>query len=164
MIQDNYHYAFDDEYLGIPKELITDVMLYPAPTSHNTKGIKIKALWDTGATHSCLSQKIAEDLGLKPIDTTIVHGVNHSQAANIVLASIELTNGLLFQDRRFSVSKIPGADALIGMDIIMKGDFAISNSGGKTRFSFVIPPFKEKISFKEKADEINKQLWKIKPN
>jgi len=44
------------------------------------------------------------------------------------------------------------------MDIIMKGDFAISNGGGKTRFSFVVPSFNEKISFTEKADEINKQL------
>ena len=157
MIHDKYHYAFDDDYSGIPKELKTDVMLFPSPTSRDTKGITLKAIWDTGATHSCLSQKIAEDLGLKPIDTTIVHGVNNSQVATIVIASIGLSNGLFFPDRRFSVSKIPGADILIGMDIIMKGDFAISNGGGKTRFSFVIPSFKEKISFREKADEINKQ-------
>jgi len=157
----DYHYAFDGEYRGIPKELKTDVMLFPSPTNRDTKGITIKALWDTGATHSCLSQKIAQDLGLKPIDTIIVHGVNNSQVANVVIASIGLTNGLFFTDRRFSVSKIPGADVLIGMDIIMKGDFAISNSGGKTLFSFVIPPFEEKISFTEKADEINKRLSEL---
>jgi predicted aspartyl protease len=158
MTPDNYHYAFDNEYSGIPKELKTDVMLFPSPTSRETKGITIKAIWDTGATHSCISQKIADDLGLKPIDTVIVHGVNNSQVANIVIASIGLSNGLFFPDRRFSVSKIPGADILIGMDIIMKGDFAISNGGGKTRFSFVVPSLNEKISFTEKADEINKRL------
>jgi len=49
------------------------------------------------------------------------------------------------------------------MDIIMKGDFAISNGGCKTQFSFVIPPFKEKISFTEKADEINKRLSELSP-
>ena len=27
MMPENYHYAFDDEYSGIPKELKTDVML-----------------------------------------------------------------------------------------------------------------------------------------
>jgi hypothetical protein len=48
------------------------------------------------------------------------------------------------------------------MDIIMLGDFAISNSEGKTRFSFVMPPFRNKISFTEKADAINDRLSRSK--
>ena len=32
-----------------------------------------------------------------------------------------------------------GIDILIGMDIISKGDFAISNYNGKTQFSFRLP-------------------------
>ena len=30
-------------------------------------------------------------------------------------------------------------DVLIGMDIITQGDFAVTNLGGKTKFSFRIP-------------------------
>jgi len=67
MTPDKYHYAFDDEYSDIPKELKTDVMLFPSPTSRETKGITIKALWDTGATHSCLAQKIAVERQLEVI-------------------------------------------------------------------------------------------------
>lgn len=32
-----------------------------------------------------------------------------------------------------------GIDVLIGMDVISKNDFAISNYNGKTQFSFRIP-------------------------
>jgi len=60
-------------------------------------------------------------------------------------------------DIRFSVCDIPGTDVLIGMDIIMIGDFAISNGNGKTLFSFAIPPFKNKVSYTEKADSINRR-------
>jgi hypothetical protein len=43
------------------------------------------------------------------------------------------------------------------MDIITMGDFVINNADGQTLFSFVIPPFKDKISFSEKAGSINKK-------
>jgi len=156
MSENTYHYAFDAEYGGVPNELKTEAMIFPS-SSRDTRGIKTSILWDTGATHSCLSPKIVKDLGLKPIDTIIVHGVNSSKVADVVIASIGLANGLFLAGRRFSVSEIPGTDILIGMDIIMMGDFAISNGGGKTRFSFVIPPFENKVSFTEIADGINKK-------
>jgi hypothetical protein len=146
-----YHYAFDEKYHGVPNELKTEAVIFPFPAGRGAKGIKTSILWDTGATHSCLSPNIVSCLGLKPIDTIVVHGINSSQAADVVLASIGFSNGLFLADRRFSVSKIPGTDVLIGMDIIMMGDFAISNGGGATQFSFAIPPFKDKISFEEKA-------------
>ena len=157
MSDNTYHYAFDTEYGGVPNELKTEATIFPSP-SCDSKGIKTSMLWDTGATHSCLSPKIVKELGLKTIDTIIVHGVNSSKIADVVIASIGLANGLFLADRRFSVSEIPGTDILIGMDIIMMGDFAISNGGGKTQFSFVIPPFENKISFTEIADGINKGL------
>ena len=94
---------------------------------------------------------MVRELGLLPIDSCIVRGINHNQISDIVVASISLSDDLLLTGRRFSVNNIPGADVLIGMDIIMTGDFVINNAGGKTLFSFVIPPFKDKISFSEKA-------------
>jgi hypothetical protein len=159
MIADNkYHRAFDTEYGNIVKELKTEATLFPAPKSLAAKGIKTSVIWDTGATHSSLSIKIAKDLELKPIDTKVVRGVNSSKLVDVVIAEIELANGTLLANRRFSVCDIPGTDVLIGMDIITLGDFAISNSGGKTLFSFAIPPFKNKISFTEKANDINDRL------
>jgi len=147
------HYAFDAEFSTVVSELITDVSIFSSP---NSQGIKTYAVWDTGATHSVLSPKIVNNLQLIPIDSSLVSGINHSQYADIVIASIGLTNGLLLPDIRFSVCDIPGTDVLIGMDIIMMGDFAISNGDGKTLFSFAIPPFKNKVSYINKANNINK--------
>lgn len=47
---------------------------------------------------------------------------------NVGIAYVEVTEGDLM-----------GEDVLIGMDIITRGDFAITNVGGKTTFSFRIP-------------------------
>jgi hypothetical protein len=44
---------------------------------------------------------------------------------------------------------------LIGMDIIMMGDFVISNGGGTTLFSFAIPPLPQKIDLVDEADAEN---------
>ena len=54
---------------------------------------------------------------------------------------IILNNEVIFTDWNVMVSKIgaQGIDILIGMDIISKGDFAISNYDGKTQFSFRLP-------------------------
>jgi hypothetical protein len=38
---------------------------------------------------------------------------------------------------------------LIGMDLIGLMDFAITNGGEQTQFSFAIPPFKERIDFEK---------------
>jgi len=161
MPDNQYHYAFDAEYSGILRELVTVADIFPYPTFHDTKGIRTNILWDTGATYSSLSPKIVQSLGLRAIDTIVVHGVNNAtKIADVVIASITLSDSISLAGKRFSVIEIPGADVLIGMDIIMLGDFAISNGEGKTQFSFVIPPFKNKIAFTEKANAINDRLSK----
>ena len=154
---DNRYYAFDTEYIKIVREITTPISLFSSHASAEGKCIKTFAVWDTGATHSVLSPKIVQELGLFPIDTCIVRGINHDQISDIVIASISLTSELFLTGRRFSVNNIPGADVLLGMDIITMGDFVINNADGQTLFSFVIPSFKDKISFSKKADSINKK-------
>jgi len=98
MPDNKWHYAFDAEFSSVVRELITDVSIFP---SQNSQGIKTYAVWDTGATHSVLSPKIVNNLHLIPIDSSLVSGINHSQYADIVIASIGLANGLLLPDIDF---------------------------------------------------------------
>ena len=44
-----------------------------------------------------------------------------------------------------------GIDVLIGMDIISKGDFAISNYDEKTQFSFRLPSQKD-VDYKQELN------------
>ena len=151
-----YH-PLDFEYKKIVREISTPVTLYSSFSSSEGKIVTTSAVWDTGANHSILSPKIVQELGLCAIDTKLVHGINKSNClSDIVIATIRLTHDLVLTGRRFSVNNIPGTDVLIGMDIIMLGNFVINNTDGKSSFSFVIPPLKEKISFSKIVEKINK--------
>jgi hypothetical protein len=142
---------YDIEYSHIVKEIFTPITIYASSNSPEGKFIIVDALWATGATHSVFSPKIVNELGLHSIDTWVVGGINKEIMSDVVVATIILPNGTVFTEKRFSVNEIPGADVLIGMDIISRGDFVITNAKGKTMFSFVIPTLNNKISFKEFA-------------
>jgi hypothetical protein len=141
------HYAYDLEYSHIIREIRTPISVYSSRTFADGKCIKTEAVWDTGATLSAMSPKIVQDLSLSPIDQCYIGGINGEKQSDVVIVSVILPNGMLLTGRRFFVSNIPGADIIIGMDIISMGDFVITNARGKTMFSFVIPTLNNKISF-----------------
>ena len=68
------------------------------------------------------------------------------------LINLVLNNEVIFRNWIVMDSEIgaQGIDVLIGMDIISQGDFAISNYGGKTQFSFRIPS-QEHIEFQNEG-------------
>jgi hypothetical protein len=78
--------------------------------------------------------------------------VNNTSIADVVKISVRLPNKVLVDDINATVCDLtPGIDMLIGMDIILSGDFAISNAGGRTLFTFAIPPFENKTDLYEKT-------------
>lgn len=68
-----------------------------------------------------------------------VHGANGAFQAETYLVNIALPNAVIFPGVRVTKGDFIGADVLIGMDIINKGDFTVTNLGGITKFSFRIP-------------------------
>ena len=68
------------------------------------------------------------------------------------LVSIALPNKVGFSSVRVTKGEIPGADVLIGMDIIGAGDFSVTNSGGITKFSYRTPSI-EHIDYVEQAKQ-----------
>jgi hypothetical protein len=94
------------------------------------------ALWDTGATNSVILENVVVKLGLKP---TGMRNVNHANGVNTYDINILLENDIVFQALEVSQGILTGMDVLIGMDIISTGDFAITTSQGKTKFSFQMP-------------------------
>ncbi|MFN8394274.1 MAG: hypothetical protein U0176_06305 [Bacteroidia bacterium] len=98
-------------------------------------------LWDTGATCCCITKNVAQALGLNPgAEGICAHGCRiclgehlrslFSVAKHIVAINLEVTE----------ISAVSeDMDAIIGMNIIGLGDFAVSNFDGRTQMTFRVP-------------------------
>ena len=103
--------------------------------------ISFKALWDTGATHSSIAQKVVDACGLvaESVQPKAHHAYGVAENVPVFLVNIRLLNNVGFSGIRVSRGQFLGADVLIGMDIIGSGDFAVTNRNGRTKFSFRVP-------------------------
>ena len=141
--------AFRKEYSDITLRLTTEAVVADIAAQ---KADKVTALWDTGAMLSSVTPAIARNLNLIPTNKIKVNGVNNISMADVTRLTIELPNQVVLQNIKVVICNlVEGIDLLIGMDIIKLGDLSISNGGGKTLFSFAIPPFDDKTDFYEKA-------------
>lgn len=142
--------AVTTKYTSITRTLLNEVYITQAfdpssspkpPTPTDVGAKKFKAIWDTGATGTVISQRVIDECGLKP---TGVERVNTASQKGVLttayLTCIYLPNRIVIPELRVIKGIIAGgADVLIGMDIISQGDFSITNHQGKTVFSFRIP-------------------------
>jgi hypothetical protein len=99
-----------------------------------------QALWDTGASGACISKSLAERLDLRSVEMCDVSGISGIHSAQVYLIDIILPNNVIVKQVRATEFLDNGMfNAIIGMDIITLGDFAISNKDGNTMLSFRIP-------------------------
>lgn len=103
--------------------------------------LTVEALWDTGASGSCISQDVVEKMGLKPTGMTHVLTPSGKDTRYTYLVDVVLPNNVRIPDLHVIESEIgaQGIGFLVGMDIISAGDFAVSNFNGRTCFTFRIP-------------------------
>jgi hypothetical protein len=98
------------------------------------------AVWDTGATISCISNKVIKELGVSPFGYRYVDTANGRMKCGKYEVSLCLPNSVISQNIIMSgFSGGENIDLLIGMDIINAGDFSITNANGVTAASFRIP-------------------------
>ena len=115
---------------------------------------QVRALWDTGATGSCISKGLAKHLNLKPIDMCTVRGVSGPAESYVYYIDLLLPSNVEILNVRVSEFLDNGTfEIIVGMDIITIGDFAISNKDGKSTVSFRTPPADEYIDFVKQLTE-----------
>lgn len=162
------HLAFTTRYKGRARVLLNkvNVCLPVTPEEAQTQKVEFReyiAIWDTGATHSAITKRVADDLGLKSTGivevrygdgkaSTNTYLVNIALPNNVMVPHVRVTEAQLIPDDNVSDDKQP--QLLIGMDIIGLGDFAVTNANNKTTFSFRIPSVEE-IDFIPDAQENN---------
>jgi hypothetical protein len=121
------------------------------------------AIWDTGATGSAITALTAKKLNLAPISIKRVSGLGGTIPKNVYLVDIHLPNNVEIPN--LSVTEIDNPQDgngniidnfgfLIGMDIISRGDFSITNFEGKTLMSFRTPS-SHKVDY---VDEWNRRM------
>lgn len=151
---------------GKLREIITDVSIFDAihgeiTTNADPRVLNTKALWDTGATNCVITPSCAQALNLKPIGVAQTMHAGGISLANVYLINIMLPNGVGIKDIRFTECSEQGGSfgIIIGMDIITRGDFAITNVNGKTTFSFRIPSIGT-IDFVDEGQKMKKAQTK----
>jgi predicted aspartyl protease len=130
---------------GISRVLYNDVGLESA--LNPDERIILKALWDTGATNSLIRPEIAEKLRLQPLGKVLMSTPSEQDVpSNVYSVNLYLPNQVVINKMPVSEGIPNNCDMLIGMDVITKGDFAVTNYKGHTVFSFRMPSM-DKIDF-----------------
>lgn len=135
---------------GLLNRLTNRVFVYPAtgklvPRLHSNN--EFLALWDTGATNSMITEKVAKRCNLVPtgfIQVSTAGGLIEESPTYLVDAY--LPNKVRVENVKVAQGNLGDVDLLIGMDIIALGDFAVTNNNGITTFSFRMPSI-ERIDF-----------------
>lgn len=110
----------------------------------------VTAIWDTGAEISAISTRVATELGLTPVNVARNITAAGEISVYIYAVNIFLPNNVNFAMVPVTGNDLGDVDMLIGMDIISKGDFSVTNVDGKTTFSFRIPSM-ERIDYVKEA-------------
>ena len=128
--------AFAIPYLEICNKLKSEVTIH-----YDGREVVTTALWDTGATNSCISKDVVSGLNMTSTGNIPMLTPSGSTVCNTYLVDVTLTNKVYVPSVMVLDSEIgnQGIGMLIGMDIITKGDFAVSNYNGKTMFTFRMP-------------------------
>ena len=138
-------HSFTIRYPRITSKIITEVGIYESFPEESTSvpwKPQYRALWDTGATKTCVSKKLARALKLKTVGYEFVHSASGlgQEPSPIYHVGVTLPNRVAIKELKVILTDLPDDfDVLIGMDIIGRGDMAISNNGGKTVFTFQTP-------------------------
>jgi hypothetical protein len=147
MVVDLKYRAFTTKHSGLARRIIIDVSVSEAYQADQHQGprpqyVPTKALWDTGASCSLITAATANALGLVPTGTTMVTHVGGQESRNTYAVNIVLPDHVEIMAVDVVETEVTNGEfgAIIGMDIILQGDMALTNADHQTCLSFRAPP------------------------
>lgn len=93
----------------------------------------LKAQWDTGATVTCVSERIVSELHLQKSGVTTIMGIDGKpRLVNTYMINLYLPNDVKVCYIEAARVTMPVVDILIGMDVISDCDFHYTIKDGKS--------------------------------
>lgn len=132
-------YRYTKRYKDIQNQLSSPLVLINPMTGTR---LETEGIWDTGATLSCITQKAAHHLGLQISSYTTMRGVNSSKVVPVYIVRLQIGPEVSVLVEAAECEQLVDdgtAELLIGMDVITKGDFAVSNFQNQTTLTFRFP-------------------------
>ena len=109
------------------------------PGADKAQPRKFHAIWDTGATNSVISRKVVDALDLKAVSAIRNQTANGEREAGVYIVDLYLPNKVVLAGQSVIDGLLADADVLVGMDVIGKGDFAVTHQGNGTCMTFQLP-------------------------
>ncbi|MBR6409930.1 MAG: hypothetical protein IKS35_00900 [Clostridia bacterium] len=154
---------------------MTSVIKVHTSENYDTeKALDVLALWDTGATRSCITKCVAEELGLIPStykDSYGVSGVERVPVYDIIVDINESVKGIHLLVAEAKLNKNDGGSPnsdlgfLLGMDVIGLGDFFTGHYMNESNlpcsmFSYRFPSANDSTDYLQEIREYNREVQK----
>ena len=157
---------------GVANQITSRITIRTPEVYEERREETVFALWDTGATGSCISKCFAEKLGLKPTDFQNSFGVNGLHKVpvyDIIIDLNQYVRNIRLVVAEANLNKVDGGSPdseigfLIGMDVIRNGDFftgQFKDKDGicKSMFSFRFPTALSPTDYLKEIQDFNKMI------
>ena len=128
--------TYKKEYTTLVQDIMTECDIYSV---NGRKFHTERAVWDTGADTTIISSRIVKELNLQPYKAGGISGIGGATGSNVYLVHVLVPTGDFVTSVEVMENDFQDIDVLIGMDVIVFGDFLITNKDGMTTFQFRTP-------------------------
>ena len=122
---------------SLADEIVTECEFVSLDQQRRVKAIR--AMWDTGSNATILSTKLVSELRPDHFGQGGMTGIGGESEGDTYLMHVSLPTGDIITYQEVYEANLGDYDAIIGMDIITRGNFHLDCIKGETLFSFELP-------------------------
>ena len=122
---------------SLADEIVTECEFVSLDQQRRVKALR--AMWDTGSNATILSTKLVSELRPDHFGQGGMTGVGGQSEGDTYLMHVSLPTGDIITYQEVYEANQGDYDAIIGMDIITRGNFHLDCDHGETLFSFELP-------------------------
>jgi predicted aspartyl protease len=122
-------------------QIISEAIVYAiVPEGEPIEGFRVRALWDTGATHCQVTPELAKKMGLKSLGRMDSNNAAGKTPTEIYELGMVIGEKIHYPKLYFGVSQgHERFDIVIGMNAIKYGRFTLNGHGDERTFRFEVP-------------------------